>query len=576
MKTKKLLALLLSIAMLVSVFCAIPVSATDFAPDETGGSVYTIDNVDEWKAFADACQTKNFEGKTVRLGADLDFKGKTITNAAGNWTIPFAGTFDGQEHTVSNFKIASTEASRALFTYVAGSATIKNLKIESSSIGGTKKVAALVGTFQKQDDDTTLYATAESLTISNVHVYSTAMTGTGYVGGLVGYVENATDTIKIENSSFNGKITSTGDSVGGAIGYHKGSATTTISGCSFHLTISASGQYVGGIFGAITNDNISVTVKDCIVTGTEEGVTGGASTGGLGGFLKAAETNIQNCVVDLNLNAGKNAGMLIGEIGSVATSFSASKVLLKGTITSTAVNSTVGCVVGWSKGTKGKTYAFTNILVAVTPTDNLRFILLGQNDNANTVTVSGYYDSTLLDLESTPLFQGSYTNPTITTTNFTGKTTEELKTTAVLDGWVTIPGDYPMPAIASKAPKIIGYQTTYDKDITEGQKATYSIRVVAVLYGTDCTAAGFKDLTITSTADSATTKTVNSYNCQYVYRTIQGGGETYKALENGGVYLFTVEITDVPSSITDFELTATPFAVNGEGQTLTGEVAKKK
>ena len=77
MKTKKLLALLLSIAMLVSVFCAIPVSAegdeieADTSWYDKSGETFTLTDAADLLGFASLASSYSFEGQTILLGDDI-------------------------------------------------------------------------------------------------------------------------------------------------------------------------------------------------------------------------------------------------------------------------------------------------------------------------------------------------------------------------------------------------------------------------------------------------------------------------------------------------------------------------
>lgn len=87
---------------------------TTFVTDEvaaevTEGSVIdwtaqaiTITTAEQLKEFAAKVNAGNtFEGKTVTLGADIDLDNGAWTPIGTNST-PFKGTFDGNNHTISN------------------------------------------------------------------------------------------------------------------------------------------------------------------------------------------------------------------------------------------------------------------------------------------------------------------------------------------------------------------------------------------------------------------------------------------------------------------------------------------
>ena len=75
----------------------------------------------------------NFRGKTVKLDADVNLGGKTWTSIG-----TFAGTFDGQGHTVSAL------VGSALFNQLDSDGTIKNLTVDGAITTDKSSVAALV------------------------------------------------------------------------------------------------------------------------------------------------------------------------------------------------------------------------------------------------------------------------------------------------------------------------------------------------------------------------------------------------------------------------------------------------
>ncbi|MDY5931543.1 MAG: hypothetical protein SPJ34_05890, partial [Candidatus Ornithospirochaeta sp.] len=129
-----------------------------------------------------------FEGKSLILKSDLDLANlewTPIGQKAGN---KFAGSFDGQNHTISNLKITPNEAIAkedtfdgyaALFGAMDGG-TIKNVKVSGSVEG--KNVAGLL-------------ARMDSGLVENCISY-VAVVGTGKAGGIVCLTNNMGCTIQ--------------------------------------------------------------------------------------------------------------------------------------------------------------------------------------------------------------------------------------------------------------------------------------------------------------------------------------------------------------------------------------------
>jgi uncharacterized repeat protein (TIGR02543 family) len=94
-------------------------------PDATVGADLVIHSTDEWNAFASNVTngTESYQGKTVKLAADI-----TVTTMVGTSTSgKFKGTFDGCGHTLT-FNYTSTDQYCAPFRYTDG-ATFKNLRV---------------------------------------------------------------------------------------------------------------------------------------------------------------------------------------------------------------------------------------------------------------------------------------------------------------------------------------------------------------------------------------------------------------------------------------------------------------
>ncbi|MBO7477475.1 MAG: bacterial Ig-like domain-containing protein [Salinivirgaceae bacterium] len=140
----------------------------------------------------------------------------------GTNNYPFAGTFDGQGHTVSGLFFHNTTSGRYPNggDYVgligcAGNATIKNVGIINSYLHGTFDVGAILG------------YTSSSATITNCFNTSTIIASASYAcaGGISGYNGGCT----ITNCYSTGKISGNGKYVGGIVGEKGG----TINNCFY-------------------------------------------------------------------------------------------------------------------------------------------------------------------------------------------------------------------------------------------------------------------------------------------------------------------------------------------------------
>jgi len=205
--------------------------------------------------------------KHFKLMADIDLNGFTRTsfNIIGtDYYYPFAGVFDGNGHTISNFSYVSTGTSYiGLFGYVDDpNAEIKDLGLIDPNIDGVTGgvVGSLVGKLR-------------NATITNCYVQGGSVSGNDCPGGLVG--ENYGT---IANCHSTGSVTGDGPA-GGLVGYNRGA----ISNCYASGDISGTAR-VGGLVGW----NGDGTITNSYSTGS---VSGDRSVSGLVGENYGTITN---------------------------------------------------------------------------------------------------------------------------------------------------------------------------------------------------------------------------------------------------------------------------------------------
>ena len=173
-----------------------------------------------------------FEGKTIKLTADIvlnDIKDweswettaptNTWTPIGTNWKNPFAGTLDGDGHSVSGICINSEADCQGLVGYLGRGGTLQNLGVKASYIKGGNRVGGVCGT--------------NSGTVTNC--YNTGnVKGNNYVGGVCG------DNYRTVTNCYNTGSVEGNNSVGGVCGYNN----RTVTNC-YYLT----GTAAGGING---------------------------------------------------------------------------------------------------------------------------------------------------------------------------------------------------------------------------------------------------------------------------------------------------------------------------------------
>ena len=160
---KRILSILLVATMLLAMVPAMVVatsaesSITDWTADEI-----VLMTADDYLAFHDQMLNGNkFVGQTVKLGADIDLGGATLS-ALGYTSVNssvtkgngkgFYGTFDGQFHTLSNVKLPAGNHSTGLFGSLLNTADtsaahvqIKNLKVDNLVAGDSKNYGMFYG-----------------------------------------------------------------------------------------------------------------------------------------------------------------------------------------------------------------------------------------------------------------------------------------------------------------------------------------------------------------------------------------------------------------------------------------------
>ncbi|MBR2908014.1 MAG: leucine-rich repeat domain-containing protein [Clostridia bacterium] len=171
----------------------------------------------------------DFAGQTVKLGADLDLSGidwtpiGRIGASSTDFTYAFRGTFDGQNHTVSNLDV-NTDGWAGFFG-IAYKADIKNLKIDGASIRANRMAGTVVGQ---------LYGSIDNCHAEDIEIIVTPnAVGESYdngdkVGGIVGWIGDNGNNRTLTNCSVNAARIGAYRDVGGIAGYV--AYSTTISG----------------------------------------------------------------------------------------------------------------------------------------------------------------------------------------------------------------------------------------------------------------------------------------------------------------------------------------------------------
>ena len=256
------------------------------------GKEFVITTSEELYGLVKLSEYYDFSGQTIKLGADIvvnEGNAEAWAEKAPSmrW-FPingFAGTFDGQGHTISGLYGYGVDTTMGLFSSTKMSCSIKNFKLVNSyfKVDGLKPVGSIVangcGTFDEIYSDAIVTSNGEN---------AGGIIGNANDDGTVSATAKAT---KITNCWFDGQVimtTKTGRYGGGIVGRVFG-GTLNIAHCLNSGKISAeseetNGLYVGGIFGALTYTNFSgaVTLEDTLNVGKIE-VNKATATGSIAG-----------------------------------------------------------------------------------------------------------------------------------------------------------------------------------------------------------------------------------------------------------------------------------------------------
>ena len=184
----------------------------------------------------------------------------------GVTATPYAGTFNGNGHIISNLFISRAGETHTGF-FGATSGTIQNVGIVKANVTGTNNVGALVGQLRGG-------------AVRNV--YSTgSISGEGGIGGLFGLVGPDSGHTTTISAVWTSASISGDANIGGLIGIHRQGSSITASYATGTVTGSSNSVSRGGLVGSL-RDTATVTASYSIGNILP---TGGTNAGGLVGVL---------------------------------------------------------------------------------------------------------------------------------------------------------------------------------------------------------------------------------------------------------------------------------------------------
>lgn len=322
----------------------LPAAATQVGFKGTGTEAdpYLIENIADLFALSDSVNStiatgglkygKAFDGKYFKQTANINLNGYKFCPIGGTDDyFRFAGTYDGNNKTISNLNVATGgDGYCALFGAVDTVGVLKNIKLSSPKSNAQYYYTGTVAAFCPGK-------------IENCHVTGAQVKGYFCVGGVAAISGETTDC-SFENGTVTGesqvggvlgvtrspvsKLYSTGStiscyssqesaSVGGVVGYVSNQRKGRISDCYFsgNVLLEKSGEY-GGLIAGIA---VESTIERSFATGTLSCLTSTSKTaaGGIVGAVQGA--TISDCYFAGDVAVPSiNTGHIIGYAINVA------------------------------------------------------------------------------------------------------------------------------------------------------------------------------------------------------------------------------------------------------------------
>lgn len=330
---------------------------TSSQPQEADGTILVTSAGELLWVAEQAAGRNTFSGKTVRLMNDIDLENASWTGIGYNLNNYFAGTFDGDNHAIRNFRAEGSVDSFTILNAprhttglfgVCNNAAIKNLIIENvtlslkndsgyqnsySSIDGTSVFGGVVCGYAVNTIFQNIIVRSSSVTIS-----TGAEAAYAHAGGLAGYAERCSfahcgnegvsvlaNSDSLNNDAYAGGIA--GKLVNEGV-VRQCYNTGDVSGKASIAT-----AYVGGIIGCSSNTSSTLsTIRDCYNKGSLSCAAAMMSDGVAGGIIGYSDSSVNRCYSSGSIAATKSyiGSMTLGGIagsGSSASSVSNSAVM---------------------------------------------------------------------------------------------------------------------------------------------------------------------------------------------------------------------------------------------------------
>ena len=299
------------------------ISVTEFEGEGTEANPYLIKTLDDMILLSDKVNentnydsgtgnyayARNYLGKYFRLENDIDMDGYRFTPIGNRWAAYFAGTFDGNGHTLRNVNInTGTAGYAALFGKCDTVSVIKNLNVDGANVNSSGYYSAVVAGWTL---GTITNCHVKNVKVSNTGIAAAGVAGIatymsdcsteksvvtglgGFAAGVVGEIDRAISNCHAISTTVNCGAAADGYPAGGVVAelYHSTAFSTPTTATDLYFAGSVLGDYnrttnmlVGGVIGTAYRS----TVERCYNTGYVSGYYNYAYVGGVVGCLQGS------------------------------------------------------------------------------------------------------------------------------------------------------------------------------------------------------------------------------------------------------------------------------------------------
>lgn len=360
MVLKRMLSIFLAVLMIGMTLTAFPITANAASNTwDPNNGVYDITTEDDLFAFRDSLDAgKDYDGIEINLLNNIEIsQGTTYVSPCANrdeGLYVFCGTFNGNNHTISNLNMVSSDDSTVSFLPILYNGTIKDLTLKDVTIeNGTTWNAAFVSISFGNDKIINCHLEGNCLiksdeNFSNNWNYTAGIIADNFQGSL-----EIRDCTVGENVRIIGTTNSTQYRVaGGILAYVRFyGENTLISNCINRADVESS-YIASGIVGTVTSNSSnynSLTITDCTNYGNISSSEHGNGIKRMAGILAESfswsTVYIDRCInhgdITVNGNCATGSGGIAGEVAccSIQNTYNT------GTVTALASN-TLGGIVG--------------------------------------------------------------------------------------------------------------------------------------------------------------------------------------------------------------------------------------